>query len=267
MTTRTTIAQLYPDRILVHGYNLVEMGERYSFGDMVYLLLTGELPPGRDGELLEAMLVLTAVHGINSPSTHTVRAVANCGVPLQTAVAAGVSAIGDKHGGAGEACARILQEAVAAQPDAPPEELARQIVAAARANKQRLPGFGHRFHDPDPRAQRLLDLAAAWGISGRYTALAQAIVAALHEAAGRSLPLNVDGALAALISDMGMDWRMGKAIFILGRTAGFIAHAQEELATGKPFQFINNVDAEYVGAGERPLPRKTKVFENSGSDG
>lgn len=259
MTVQTKIAELHADRILVHGYNLVEMAGHYSFGDTIYLLLTGELPPGREGDLLEAMLVITAVHGINSPSTHTARAVANCGVPLQTAVAAGISAIGDKHGGAGEACARILQEAVAAQPNASPEDLARQIVAEARAQKQRLPGFGHRFHDPDPRAQRLLLLAGAWGISGRFAALAQAIVAALQEATGRSLPLNVDGALAALISDMGLDWRNGKAIFILGRAAGLAAHVQEELATGKPFQFIKSVDADYVGAGERPLPPHNKT--------
>lgn len=256
MTVQTKIAELHPDRILVHGYDLAQMAGRYSFGDTVYLLLMGDLPPGREGDLLEAMLVVTAVHGINSPSTHTVRAVANCGVPLQTAVAAGVSAIGDKHGGAGETCARILQEAAAAQPDLSPEALARQIVTEARAKKQRLPGFGHRFHNPDPRAQRLLALAEEWGINGRFTAVVQAIVTALHKTTGRSLPLNVDGALAALISDMGMDWRVGKAVFIVGRTAGFIAHAQEELATGKPFQFINGVDADYVGAGERPLPMK-----------
>ncbi len=254
MAIETSIAELYADRILVHGYDLVEMGGRYSFGDTIYLLIMGELPPSREGDLLEAMLVICAVHGINSPSTHTVRAVANCGVPLQTAVAAGISALGDNHGGAGEACARLLQEALAAQPDLSPAEVAQQIVAEARAQKQRLPGFGHRFHDPDPRAQRLLALAEAWGINGRFTAVAQAIVAQLHKTTGRSLPLNVDGALAALISDMGMDWRMGKAIFILGRTAGFIAHAQEEMATGKPFQFINGVHVDYVGARERPLP-------------
>ena len=256
MAVQTKIAELHADRILVRGYNLAEMAGRYSFGDTMYLLMMGELPPHHEGDLLEAMLVITAVHGINSPSTHTVRAVANCGVPLQTAVAAGVSAIGDNHGGAGEACARILQEASATQPDTSPAELARQIVADARAKKQRLPGFGHRFHDPDPRAQRLLALAEKWGINGRFTAIAQAIVTELQAATGRSLPLNVDGALAALISDMGMDWRMGKAIFILGRTAGFIAHAQEELATGKPFQFINGVDTAYVGSEERPLPRE-----------
>lgn len=254
MPVQTKLAQLHPDRILLHGYNLAEMGGRYSFGDTFYLLLMGEFPPNNEGKILEAMLVLTTIHGINSPSTHAVRTVANCGVPLQTAVAAGVSAIGEKHGGAGEACARILQAVVAAAPEKTVQELAAQIVAEARENKQRLPGFGHRFHDPDPRTQRLLELADSWGISGHYTQLAQAIVARLHETTGRSLPLNVDGALAALISDMGMDWRLGKAIFILGRTAGFIAHAQEELAMGKPFQFINAVDAEYVGAEERPLP-------------
>jgi citrate synthase len=263
MTVQTKIAQLHPDRILVHGYNLVEMGGRNSFGDTIYLLLTGELPPGHEGDLLEAMLVLTAVHGINSPSTHTARAVANCGVPLQTAVAAGISAIGDHHGGAGEACARILQEAVAAQPDKSLEALARQIVAEARAQKRRLPGFGHRFHDPDPRAQRLLTLADDWQISGRFTALAQGIVAALRAATGRSLPLNVDGALAALISDMGLDWRHGKTIFILGRAAGLAAHVHEELAQGKPFQFINGVAVEYVGAGERPLPHPNEQADET----
>ncbi|MCK5919410.1 MAG: citryl-CoA lyase [Methylococcales bacterium] len=251
MSVQTKIAQLHPDRILVHGYNLAEMGGRRSFGDTVYLLMTGELPTGREVDLLDAMLVMTAVHGINSPSTHTARAVANCGVPLQTAVAAGISAIGEHHGGAGEACARLLQEAVGGDGKMPAFELAQKVVAEARANKQRLPGFGHRFHDPDPRAERLILLANEWGISGRFTTLAQAIVVALREATGRSLPLNVDGALAALISDMGMDWRMGKAIFILGRTAGLIAHVQEELAEGKPFQFIQGVEAAYVGRGER----------------
>ncbi|MDX1416950.1 MAG: citryl-CoA lyase [Candidatus Promineifilaceae bacterium] len=254
MTVRTSIAQLYPDRILVRGYNLVDMAGRCSFGATVYLLIFGELPSGREGDLIEAILVISAVHGIDSPSTHTARAVANCGVPLQSAVAAGISAIGEYHGGAGASCARMLQEAVNDHPDSAPQELARQIVARSRAQKQRLPGFGHRFHDPDPRADRLLALAERWGLSGRHTALARAIVDVLNEVTGRSLPLNVDGAIGALISDLDMDWRYGKALFILGRTAGLIAHVQEELETGKPFQFASKLDTEFVGVEERPLP-------------
>ena len=118
---------------------------------MVYLLLRGELPPAGEGQLLEAMLVVMAEHSINAPSTHTARTVANCGSPLQTAVAAGISAIGEHHGGAGEQCAELLQEGVrlAAEPfDA--AAVARLIVERAATDGRRLPGYGHRMHDPDP---------------------------------------------------------------------------------------------------------------------
>ncbi|HYN87521.1 MAG TPA: citrate/2-methylcitrate synthase, partial [Ardenticatenaceae bacterium] len=178
-SVQTAISQVHPDRILVRGYSLADMAGVYSFGDVIYLLITKELPQGREGQLIEAMLVCCAEHSINAPSTHVARAVANCGVPLQSAVAAGVSAVGENHGGAGEACARILQEAVAADGEAPPETVAAAIVADWRRNGRRLPGFGHRFHDPDPRAERLLALADEWGLSGPHVALARAIVAEL----------------------------------------------------------------------------------------
>jgi len=102
----------------------------------------------------------------------------------------------------------------------------------------------------------LLSLADEWGISGTHVALAQAIVVALQAATGRSLPMNVDGALAALISDMGIGWRYGKALFIIARTAGLAAHVHEETTTGKPFKFFAPTDAEYVGPPERPVPLK-----------
>jgi citrate synthase len=251
---QTAISQVFSDRILVRGYSLTAMAGTYSFGDVVYLLMTGELPLGQEGEMIEAILVACVEHSINAPSTHTARAVANTGAPLQTAVAAGVSAIGEHHGGAGEACARLLQETIQAHPTATPDELAARVTADFRQRGQRLPGFGHRFHDPDPRAQQLLALADAKGISSVHVALARAMVTALHEATGRSLPLNVDGALAALLSDMGIGWRYGKALFIIGRTAGLAAHACEEQMTGKPFQFAARVEAEYIGPVERPLP-------------
>lgn len=247
---KTSISQVFPDRILVRGYDLAQMAGRYSLGDTVYLLFKGELPPGREGDLLEAMIVLSVEHSINAPSTHTARAVANCGVPLQSAVAAGVSALGEHHGGAGEACARLLQSALQQNPP----RTAQEIVSEFRDAGRRLPGFGHRLHDPDPRAERLLALGEQWGINGPHVTLAREIEATLRAATGRSLPMNVDGAQAALLSDMGLDWRFAKAVFILGRTAGLAAHAVEEMTTGKPFQFIAPVQVEYVGPQERALP-------------
>ncbi len=255
MSMKTAISQVFPDRILTRGYNLVDVATERSFGDTVYLLLRGELPSGNEGRLIEVMLSMMTEHSINAPSTHAARTVAACGSPVQTAMAAGVSAVGDYHGGAGEQCARVLQETIAtAPPDADTMALARQIVADFRVQRQRLPGFGHRFHDPDPRAVRLLALAEEWGIAGRHTELALALVAVLKASTGRNLPINVDGALAALISDMGFDWRLGKGFFIMARTVGLLAHVHEEIATGKPFGFPPRSPVEYIGPAERPLP-------------
>src|SRR2546428_7258040 len=106
---RTAISQVKPNEILVRGYPIEQLARHCLFGDAVFLLLTGELPRRNEGRLIEAMLVAVCEHSLASPSVDAVRFVASAGVPLQTAVAAGVSAIGDVHGGATSACAHILQ--------------------------------------------------------------------------------------------------------------------------------------------------------------
>ncbi len=104
---RTAISRVRPNEILVRGYPIEQLARQRSFGDVVHLLLTGELPRGEQGKLIEAMLVAVCEHSLASPSVDAVRFVASSGVPLQTAVAAGVSAIGDVHGGAIEAVRAI----------------------------------------------------------------------------------------------------------------------------------------------------------------
>lgn len=258
----TAISQIHPDRVLVRGYNLVDMAGKYTFGDVVYLLMTGELPADQEGQMLEAMLVICAEHSINAPCTQAARTVASCGVPTQCAIAAGISAIGEYHGGAGEACAKMLQDALHEHPERDPEWLAAHIVAEFRRAGQRIPGFGHRFHNPDPRAERLLALADAWSISGPHVVLASAIEIEMEKATQRTLPLNVDGAQAAILSDMGIDWQYAKAVFILGRTAGLAAHVHEELTTGSPLKFAGKREIEYVGPPERQVPTRGASEDN-----
>jgi citrate synthase len=67
----------------------------------------------------------------------------------------------------------------------------------------------------------------------------------------KTLPINVDGAIAAIISDMGFDWRLGKAFFVMGRVAGMIAHVYEEMTTQKPMRRMCVQETEYDG----PWPR------------
>lgn len=251
----TSISTISPDQVLVRGYNLCEMVGKYSFGDILYLLMSGELPRKHEGLMIEAILVACSEHSLNAPSTQTSRIVAGCGVPVQTAIAAGINAIGEYHGGAGEACAKILQDAVSGNMDASPSDLAARLVSVMEQSETRFPGFGHRFHTPfDPRAERLLALANQWGFRGSHTVLALAITSELKRVTGRDLPLNVDGALAAILSDMGLDWRFSKSVYIVARTAGLAAHVHEEMTTGKPLQFAGKHTIEYIGPAERPLP-------------
>jgi citrate synthase len=163
---------------------------------------------------------------------------------LNAAVAAGILTIGDSHGGAIEACAKLLQEHAG---EGDPERTAARVVAEAREAKRRLPGFGHRMHGTDPRSVKLLEIAREDGLAGDHVALALAIEAELERQTGRRLPLNVDGAIAAVASEMGFDWRLGKGFFIVSRAAGLVAHAFEERAREKPMRKLADFTAVYDG--------------------
>jgi citrate synthase len=253
---QTSITSIQPGQIRLRGYDLVEMMGRLRYAEVVFLLLAGRLPTPGEGRIVDAILVSSIDHGVDAPSTHVARSVASCGTPVQAAISAGINAIGDSHGGAGEACARLLQEALAAHPEADVQALARSLAEAQRAAGQRFPGYGHRVHDPDPRALRLLALADAEGLSGRHVALARALQGVLSETAGRSLTMNVDGAIAAVLSDLGIDWRFGKSLFIIARTAGLAAQVHEQMTTARPLQFASPVGAAYTGPPRRELPER-----------
>lgn len=255
----STLTDISPGRIRVRGYDLAKLAAQRSFGDLVFLLSTGELPARQEGKLIEAMLIVCVDHGLNTPSTQVARLVATCGAPLQSAVSAGISALGDHHGGAGEALAHVLQSIVQADQQANVISLAERVIEVFRNAGQRVPGFGHRIHSRDPRAIRLLELADGWGMSGSYTAVTRQIECRLQEQVGRPLPMNVDGALAALVLDLGLHWRYARAIFVIARSAGLAAHVMEELEHGKPMEFTFPVPVRYTGPADRDLPSSEEL--------
>ena len=249
---KTAISQVKPNEILVRGYPIEQLTKECSFGDIVFLLLTGELPRRKQGRLIEAMLVASCEHSLLAPSVDAVRFVASSGVPLQTAVSAGVSAIGDTHGGAIEPCAKILQHAVENDLDAT------QVVAAIRSKKKRLPGYGHPIHTHDPRTKVLLALADELNLSGPHTGLARQIEAVTEAQIGKHLTMNVDGAIAALLCDLGIDPALGKAIFIIGRAPGFCAHAFEQAKNERPFKAPCFEEITYTGPKKRNVGDRNK---------
>lgn len=247
----SAITEIGANLIRVRGYEVAALMEKASFSDVIYLLLKGELPDEKSSEMMRAILVSSVDHGVTPPSVLATRTVMSAGNSLNTAVAAGVMAIGDVHGGAIEQSARIMQE-LAAQ-DSSPAELAKQLVEDLKATRKRMPGFGHRLHTADPRTARMFELAARLQFSGRHVELAQEIEKALEASSGRKLPINVDGAIAAVISDMGFDWRLGKAFFIISRVSGLVAHAYEEKTTQRPMRKLGNTDCKYTGPAAREL--------------
>jgi citrate synthase len=246
---KTAITDIGPGRIRVRGYDIADIMEKLDFAEAVFLIFKGELPDKSESRMMRAILTSSIDHGCSPPSTLGARNIIAGGNPLNAAIAGGVLAIGDSHGGAIERCARILQEY--AQRKGEIVAIAAQLVDDLIARGERMPGFGHYLHKRDPRSAKLFEIAKKNNFWGKHTELCLQIEAALAAKTGRELPVNINGATAAVISDMGFDWRLGKAFFIISRVPGLAAHAYEEMIREKPMRPMGRNDYIYDGPKDR----------------
>jgi citrate synthase len=92
----------------------------------------------------------------------------------------------------------------------------------------------------------------------RLIRMAERSLDARQEQFGRPLPVNVDGAIAAICADLGFAYELGNAIFLISRLPGLIAHAHEERSLQKPMRLIDPISHDYVGSTERRLPEGRK---------
>ncbi len=248
---KTAISEVSPGKIRIRGYDIRDIMEKLSYAEAVYLVLKGELPSKEEAEVMNAMLVSSIDHSPLSPSVLGTRTVISGGNSLNAAIAGGILVIGDMHGGAIEQSAKILQEWAKKGDD--PAAIAAELVESLEENKTRMPGFGHLLHKEDPRTAKLFEVAERNGFKGKHVELCQAIQRTLEEKLDRKLPINVDGAIAAVMSDMKFDWRLGKGFFIISRVPGLLAHAYEELTREKPLRPLGPMPFEYDGPDERNI--------------
>jgi citryl-CoA lyase len=249
---RTGIGRVRPNEVLVRGYDLTDLMGRRPFGDVVYLLLTGDLPKRNEGRMVDAILVAASEHSVVAPSVDAARFVASAGVPLQGAVAAGIAGLGDLHGGAVDAAARVLIDA--SETGKSDLDAALDVSQRLKDEGRRLPGYGHIVHDADPRATRLLEFAGELRFRGRWCALAETFEKVTEKVFGRHLAMNIDGAMGALLLELGLDWRLGKAFYVIGRAPGLVAHVFEEQTRERPYRDVGWENVEYDGPDRRPLP-------------
>jgi citrate synthase len=166
---------------------------------------------------------------------------------LQGAIAAGILGAGRVILGTSQECAALLQDAKGRVDGggATPADAATAVAREVHEAGRKLPGFGHPVHDPvDPRAERVLELADARGVAGEYVGLAQELRAAAAAVWGRPLTMNVSLPIAAVLLDLDFPAAAVKAIPILARTAGLLAHLAEEQAD--PLGFVLASAAEHV---------------------
>ena len=248
------ITRIQPNKVAVRGYDIAELMGHVSFGAAVYLILTGELPSPAVACLMDAILVSSIDHGVTPPSALSARNVASTGATLSASVAAGIMSINRHHGGAIEDCARQLKAIAdrAARDSISMDEAATRALRTMSEAGERMSGFGHRVHTKDPRTVRLFELAREAGVDGVHMQAARAVEKAFADAK-KSLPINVDGAIGAILADLEMPLPAFNGIFMIARTPGLIAHVMEEKTRERPMRRIDPVNHGYDGPPLRNL--------------
>jgi citrate synthase len=235
----SAISSSNPETIIVRGRNLVnDLVGRIGFTDYAWLLVTGELPSASQRRILDAALVAIAEHGL-VPSVQVSRmTLAAAPESLQGAVAAGILGCGSVILGASENAGRLFSEILdRAQKRNDADAVVQAVLGEYRAARRPIPGYGHPLHKGlDPRAQRLLSIAAEVGCRGRHVEIAELVERHVPAIIGRPLVMNVSGAIPAVLLDAGFPLLALKGVPILARTAGLIGHLLEELQ--RPIGFV-----------------------------
>jgi len=252
---RTAISTSDEHTIVVRGRDLcADLIGKIGFTDYFHLLVTGRMPTPAATAVLDATLVAIAEHGL-VPSVQASRmTLAAAPDALQGAVAAGILGCGSVILGASETAGRMfseIDERTGAGGD--PDAVALAVVQERRARRQAIPGYGHPLHKArDPRVDVLFEVARASGAGRRFAAIAEAVERVIPQVLGKELKLNVSAAIPAVLLDVGFPVSALKGVPILARTAGLIAHLNEELSQSIGFALSYQATREVKYEGDLP---------------
>jgi len=256
---QTRISRASAGKILVRGYPIEELIERLSYIESVWLLVRGELASEREATLLELVMKSAMdqqfINSAVCAARFTASAFPESPIP---GLASGMLATGSVTGSPQE-CAEMLLAARERQAEEKldRENVARETAGAWLRTRGHVPGFGHPIHKTgEPRAEILRRLAVEAGGWGEAGALLEAIGATLAAAKGRKLPMNLAGAIAAVMVDVGWHPLEIGALGAVGYGMALVAHVVEEIREGVPLRIIpGELGARYVGHPERHLPQ------------
>lgn len=249
----TSISDVGDGVVNLRGYSLEDVMTGLSFTEGIYLSIFGRLPNERERTVLDAALNSLLDHGFVASTITAARYIASGNPQLVPAVAGGLLACGSNTVSPEHSFA-VLDEAARLRSDEglDYEQAARCIVDDFRARKQRLPGFGHPTHKRgDFRAEVMFQVARESGLAGENVEQLAVLNRVFTEMSGKTLPINIDGALAAVGKDLGWTSRQVVALALMSVLPGLIGHVIEEIEGGKPLRYIK--DGSYTGEALRPL--------------
>jgi citrate synthase len=225
-------------------------------------MLTGKEPDDLSAHAIDVALTLHAEHEFNA-SSFTARVVAGTYVDLHSALTAALAALkGPRHGGANEDVIEMVEEI--GDPGRAEgwarDRLARYHAASheERANPSlRFPGMGHAvYRTVDPRARVLRVLAAQVAEAHEVKGIAE-IQETVQQTVSKDLGIfvNVDYYSAGLYHALGIPSDLFTSIFGFSRTAGWVAHIEEQLREGRLIrprgEYTGPMDRTFVPLAER----------------
>ena len=231
--------------------------ENEPFSYVMYRAITGNAKVDeKHSKMIEAMITACVDHGVTPPSAQATIIAASTRAPYEIAIAHGVGAITDVHGGAGAKAARFFGECISKskQEKISLDKAARNLMREYIKSGRRIEGMGHRVHNKDPRRDVLWDFADQTGVAGEHVKLSKMATEIFAQARGMTLPINVDGVIGSIVADIGLDPSIAKALFIYGRVAGLSAHYFEEIMSQPRMRRINFAEAIYKGKELRKVP-------------
>jgi citrate synthase len=260
---RTSITEMDHEEIYVRGYPLSELIQGRGYAESTYLTLRGELPGPAEARVFDAALSsLMSYPAGRGPNILAGRIAVSVNPEPAVGIFAALSCAG-RHTISPEHTAAMLADGLTRLGDDPSEEeVAATATAMARERREAgvpLPGVGHPdFTEEDPRARALLAMARGHGFVGTASRLHVALVRQYNELrpGRRPLPLNIDGALARVLTELGFTPPQMYVVSLISFLPGIAAHMLEEIDSGERFRMLTTDREEYYGPARRPLPAR-----------
>jgi citrate synthase len=242
-------------KINIRGYALEDIIRKLNFTEVIFLVIKGELPTQAQLRVMDAVLCGIVDHGLFAPTSLAARVIASSTPDsIIPGVAGGLLTVGAVTVSPQDT-AEIIQECLdkMAREEIGKEDAALRVVEKIRKQKSRFPGIGHPLHpDGDPRAIALKEVAVKNGIWGEKGQLYEMMVAKFTEMIQKVLPINIDGMMGCVLSELGFAPKAMAGIAALSFMPGIIAHAIEETGSIK----LRTAECTYTGVPPRKLPEK-----------